>query len=285
MQAEEALKRFVPKFVRRKIRAATAHWAAQVRTIKARLRRPDIYRLGTQERLGIVYNAQTHLSTPERLFLYSIVRGARPQRVLEIGSALGGSAAIIASALEDNGFGEIISIEPIRRVDPTMACYFGRFRLIESAAPDGIEEAARLAAGKFDFVFYDGPNVHTEASNILAAITPYVSERAYIVIDNGFHYGVHKAVVDTMEADQRFHDCGFPCVGLGVHDGHVAYNGLRLLRFESNAVSDPQPGIEREYRAAGVTPPMFDPEVVNHDVWWCKTVRACPKCARSRAVS
>jgi predicted O-methyltransferase YrrM len=261
------------------VRAALARFAAKTKAINSWLRRPNIYRMSTPERLGIVFSAPTHLSTPERLFLYAIVRGTLPQRALEIGTALGGSAAIIAAAMEDNGTGRLIGIDPERRVDPALPRYYGRFQLIEAVAPKGVEEAVRLAGGKFDLVFYDGPNIHTATSSILAAILPHLSERAFIVIDNGFHYGVHQAVADAVEADKRLHDCGFVCVKLGVHDRHAAYNGLRLVRFESTQVSDPQPTIDREYRAAGLAVPAFDPEVVNHDGWWCRTVQACPKCA------
>ena len=182
--------------------------------------------------------------------------------------------------MEDNGLGKIIGVDPLRRVDIALPRYYGRFQLVECDAPKGIDEAARLAGGKFDFVFYDGPNVHTATSSIIAAIIPHLSERAYIIIDNGLHYGVHQAIADAIEVDERLHDCGFVCVKLGVHDRHAAYNGLRLVRFESNRVSDPQPIIDREYRAAGLPVPAFDPEVVNHDVWWCRAVQACPKCAR-----
>src|SRR5262249_61931950 len=85
---------------------------------------------------------------------------------------------------------------------------------------------------------------------------------------------------DVIKTDERLHDCGFVCVKLGLHDRHVAYNGLRFLRFESKSISDPQPIIDREYRSAGLAVPTFDADVLNHDGWWCRTVQACPKCAR-----
>jgi predicted O-methyltransferase YrrM len=262
------------------IRTAVARLASKAKRLKAWVRRPNIYQMNTPERLGIIYSAPTHLSTAERLFLYAIVRGTLPQRALEIGTALGGSAAIIAAAMEDNGIGNIIGVDPELRVDAALPRYYGRFKLVQSVAPQGIDEAAQLVGGKFDLVFYDGPNVYTATSRIIAAIIPHLSERAFIVIDNGLHYGVHQAIVDAIQSDGRLHDCGFVCVKLGLHDLHAAYNGLRLVRFESNHVSDPQPIIDREYRAAGVPVPAFDPEVVNHDGWWCRTVQACPKCAR-----
>ena len=81
-------------------------------------------------------------------------------------------------------------------------------------------------------------------NSILTAVIPHLSERAYIIIDNGLHYGLHQAIADTIEADGRLHDCGFVCAKLGLHDRHAAYSGLRLIRFESNRVSDPQPVIK-----------------------------------------
>lgn len=269
--------RQVPRAMRRRIRGVFARLVAKTTVW---LRRPDIYRMSTPERLGIIYSAPTHLSTPERLFLYAIVRGTSAERALEIGTNLGGSAAIIAAAMEDNGVGRIIGIDPVRRVDLALPRYYGRFQLIECVAPKGIDEAARLAGGRFDFVFYDGPNVYTATSSIITAIIPHLSERAFIIIDNGFHYGVHQAISDAIQTDERLHDCGFVCVKLGVHDRHAAYNGLRLVRFESSRVSDPQQVIDREYQAAGLIAPGFDAEALNHDNWWCEHVHACPKCAR-----
>jgi predicted O-methyltransferase YrrM len=241
------------------------------------------YRLNMKSRLGIVYTAPTHLSTAERLFLYSLVRGTMPERALEIGTAQGGSAGIIAAAMEDNGTGTLIGIDPDPRVDCSLPSYYGRFKLLECAAPKGIGEAAHVAGGKFDLVFYDGPNVHSAAGDIVSAIIPHLAERAYLVIDNALHYGLHQTIIDAVDAESRFHDCGFVCVKLSVHDRNVAYGGLRLVRFESNNVSDPQPIIDREYRAAGLPVPAYDLEVLNHGGWWCREVRACPRCAREAA--
>ncbi|SHK60172.1 O-methyltransferase [Bradyrhizobium lablabi] len=260
------------------IRTALAPYAAKVMALRAFFRRPNIYRTGTAERLGVIYSAPTHLSTSARMLLYSFVRGTRPERLLEIGTALGGSAAIIAAAMEDNGTGMLVGIDPLKRVDQASRHYFGRFRLIERVAPDGLEEAAQLAGGKFDLVFYDGPNVFSATADIIAAVIPFLAERAYLIVDNGLHYGVHQALTELIERDDRLHDCGFVCRELGTQDRLAAYNGLRLVRFEKNNISDPQPIIEMAYRVAGLPAPTFDPEVLNHDSWWCRTVQACPKC-------
>jgi len=38
------------------------------------------------------------------------------------------------------------------------------------------------------------------------------------------------------------------------------------VRALSTALSDPQPIMDQEYRAAGVPASAFDPQVINHDV-------------------
>jgi hypothetical protein len=101
-----------------------------------------------------------------------------------------------------------------------------------------------------------------------------------IIFDNGLHYGVRQAVGEAIKGEPRLHDCGFLSVNSDIHvDPYVAYLGLLLVRFESGVVSDPQPWIDQACKSAGRVPPQFDPAVLNHDVWWCKNVRPCEKCA------
>lgn len=68
-------------------------------------------------RSSVVYRVQTHLSEPERLLLFGLVRGLRPAHVLDIGTFHGASAAIIAAALEDNGAGTLVGVDPMNAVE------------------------------------------------------------------------------------------------------------------------------------------------------------------------
>jgi predicted O-methyltransferase YrrM len=241
--------------------------------------RPNIYRHATPERLGIIFNAQTHLTIADRLVLYTLVRGTRPRHVLEIGSAHGGSASILASAMEDNGIGQIIGLDPVSKIDVKAPHYYGRFTLLSGAAPEGISVARGAAGGNFDLVFYDGPNVYSEVSRSIEALIPHLAERAMIIFDNGLHYGVRHAVNEAIDKDSRLHDCGYLSINADMRpDPDVAYMGLLLTRFEAGNVSDPQPWIDQACKAANRTPPHLDPAIFNHDVWWCKHVRPCEKC-------
>jgi len=72
-----------------------------------------VCRFDTQQPLGTVYTAATRLSIAERLFLYTIERGARPQKVPEIGSKACNSASIIAAAIQRNGYRNIIALDSL----------------------------------------------------------------------------------------------------------------------------------------------------------------------------
>ena len=110
-----------------------------------------------------------------------------------------------------------------------------------------------------------------------------LSERAYIVVDNGLHYGVHQAVVELAGSGLLVHDCGFLCATPGTYDSRVAYNGLRLLRVDRNIMSDPQPLIDAAYTRAGKPTLEFDRSAIDHDLWWCKNMGPCARCALENA--
>jgi hypothetical protein len=65
--------------------------------------RPRLYRSKTAERLGAIYFQPSDMCIPDRIMLYALIRGLRPDRVLEIRVRWGGGAKIIAAALEDSG--------------------------------------------------------------------------------------------------------------------------------------------------------------------------------------
>jgi predicted O-methyltransferase YrrM len=276
------LKAMLPRTVRTALRSGRERLRGGAERLASWWHRPDVHDRSTPERVGAVYTAPTHLPIADRLVLYALVRGTRPERVLEIGSALGGSASIMAAAMEDAGRGRIVGLDPLPRIDARAPRYHGRFTLITARAPEGIEAARQAAGGNFDLVYYDGPNVYSEVKRIIDALIPHLADPARLLFDNGLHFGVHEAVREAIEHEPRLHDAGFLTVTPELHE-HVAYLGLRLVRFDSVAVSEPQPWIDLAARAAGREPPRFDADVLDHDVWWCREVRACPRCAAGRS--
>src|SRR5690349_21516122 len=127
---------------------------------KAVLASQNIGRLPVRdERLDgieVILDAPTEMTFEERLFLYALVRGTAPRRVLEIGTSQGGSALIFASAMESNGSGTVVGIDPMPRVEIPDERFKGRFHLVTGESPGAVAEASELAGGLFDLVLIDG---------------------------------------------------------------------------------------------------------------------------------
>lgn len=141
-----------------------------------RLTRPNIYRLSTPERIGVVFTAPADMRIDERMFLYGLVRGFQPDRVLEIGVLQGGGGAIMANAMEETGKGVIIGLDPAPDLKVRKADLHGRYRVISKPSPEGIPEAVEAAGGPFDFVLVDGLHKHSQVRRDIAGIVPHLTE-------------------------------------------------------------------------------------------------------------
>jgi len=243
-----------------------------------RLSLPHLNRMNSSERVGIVYRVPSEMSIEERLFLFALIRGIRPQRVLEIGSRHGGSAAIISCAMEDNGRGRVIGIDPGPEITVRKSFFHGRFHLITRPSPEAIAEAYEVAQGQFDVLFIDGLHTHRQCAADLAGALPYLAEGAYVLFHDAFHFGVSEAVREALEANPRLHDCGYMCVRPYTDEPLLSYRGLRMLRYATNPVADPQPLIVEGYQEVGLTPPVPHPDLLDHDGWYCRHFEPCPYC-------
>ena len=217
--------------------------------------RPNLFDVHTPERVGMIYSAPSEMTTTERLFLYSFVRGQRPSRILEIGSRHGGSASIMAAALEDSQRGDdktpgqIIGVDPAPKITVRQRDFFNRFTLITKPSPDAIPEARQLVGGPFNLVLIDGLHIYEQAIKDIHAVTQHLAENAYVLFHDAFHYGVHEAIVEAIHGNAHLIDCGYPCSRPATSLPPLAYGGLRLLRYTSQAIIDPQPIINLGIRA------------------------------------
>jgi hypothetical protein len=227
------------------------------------------------------------MSTTERLFLYSFLRGQRPERILEIGSRHGGSASIMAAALEDSQRGnektpgQIIGVDPGAKITVPQRNFFGRFTLVEGFSPDAIPQARELAGGPFNLVLIDGLHIHSQAVKDIEGVLPHLADNAYLLFHDAFHYGLSEAIAEALRVNEKLIDCGYACARPAAMP-LLAYGGLRLLRFASSAIMDPQPTIEREYARQKKHPPQRDPELLDHDEWYCRVHQPCAHCQRTR---
>jgi predicted O-methyltransferase YrrM len=231
-------------------------------------------------RLRVVLDAPTEMSLEERLFLYSLVRGLHPARVLEIGTSRGGSAAIIASAMEENESGMLVGIDPMAHIELPFATFKGRFHLVSDVSPNGIGEAARLAGRGFDLVLIDGPHTHQQSLDDILGVLPHTSERAFILLHDAFHFGVSEAIRETVERDPTLHDCGYVCRQPRRVGDLLTHAGFRLLR-RGPAIDDPTPWVEPIWREVGLAPPHA-PDLRNHDIYVCVFLEPCEHCRKQK---
>lgn len=131
---------------------------------------------------------KTSKSHKWNLLLFKLVREFRPSVCLELGTALGISAAYLAAACELNHYGRIVTLEGagslvslanknferlgLKRVNVV----FGRF---QDTLKGALDENAPL-----DFVFIDGHHDENATLSYFRQILPHLSEGAILVIDD-----------------------------------------------------------------------------------------------------
>jgi predicted O-methyltransferase YrrM len=279
------LKQSLPPGLKSRLRE-TRHRLGTLRN-KARgyLGRPNVYQLGTPERVGIVFDNPSEMNVSERLFLYSLIRGTRPHRVLEIGSRHGGSASIIAAALEDidpRHPGRVFGVDPGPEITVPERKFFGRFELIVEPSPQGITTARQKAGGPFDFALVDGLHIYSQVKQDLLGVLPHMADESYILLHDAFHYGLSKAISEVVATESRLFDCGYPCGKPWMEHPLLAYGGLRMLRFSERAVTDPQRFIEREAELLHKAAPPIDDDLADHDPFWhCRAIEPCAYCRKT----
>ncbi len=231
---------------------------------------------------ALIPDAPTEMTFVERMFLYSLVRGARPSRVLEIGTSQGGSTLIIASALEENGHGRIFSVDPMPRIELNENVFHGRLELVTGESPQAVDEIGQAGAGPFDFVLIDGIHVYDQAELDLAASLRYIAPNAYILLHDSFHLGVSRAIAELAAGDARVHDCGYVCNTPRPTGDLLTHAGFRLLRVGAEVV-DAEEFVRPAWDAIGKPPPL-DPDLVNHDIYYCQYITPCAYCQRRAAL-
>jgi predicted O-methyltransferase YrrM len=171
----------------------------------------------------------------ERLVLWALVLGRRPARILEIGSHAGGSAVVMAHALERLGTGEIICLDPDPKWDdPTwaLADETDRVTVVQMPSPEGLEAAFNGPAALFDFVLIDGD--HAAAAIILdvSRMLPYLASQACLIFHDAYLEGVSAAIDWLVENHDELYDAGIVSRTAGTLPDDTVWGGLRMVTFE-----------------------------------------------------
>ena len=226
--------------------------------------KPKLYDLSGPERIGAAYMHPSDMCVTDRIMLYALVRGLRPERVLEVGVRWGGGARIITSALEDNKYGIAVGIdpEPEAFVIPRRHLH-GRYRRVAGFSPQVTKEAVALLGGAPNLVVIDAMHTGDAVFADFLGVLPFIGDGAHILFHDAFHQGVSTAIQEVIDANETLIDLGFITrnPGLGFP---VSYQGLRLVR---KGLVDFRALINDAYHAAGKTPPLIHSAFRNYDVY------------------
>ncbi len=150
-----------------------------------------------------------HIPARRASLLYKHIRNYRPENLLELGTARGGSAVFMASALAENGIGHLTSVDstrwkwenptPLEVLEKaglsqfvTLDKNFSTYAWFLKGELESCMDADGLVRSKYDFIFLDGAkNWSTDG------ITVIIAERllrpgGWLLLDDlGWNYKQH----------------------------------------------------------------------------------------------
>jgi predicted O-methyltransferase YrrM len=166
--------------------APVAAWSERIEAERARLHadRTDL----AGEPLGVV--ARRDSTSKRRCQAMAVLVAATGARsVVEMGTAVGISAAYLAAGLEVNGGGRVITLDlsPERHVVASdLHGRLGLAGLVEARTGrfDGTFAAALADAAPIDVLFIDGHHQHEPTVRYFEEATPYLAQGAVVVFDD-----------------------------------------------------------------------------------------------------
>jgi cephalosporin hydroxylase len=112
-----------------------------------------------------------------------IIHALRPEIIIEIGNAEGGSTLYLANLLDLLGSGEVIAVDidhsQFRVRHPRVATVTG-----DSAAPETLARVEALARGRRGLVIHDGDHSHEHVLADLRAYAKFVQVGGYFIVED-----------------------------------------------------------------------------------------------------
>lgn len=183
-----------------------------------------------------VYTSPAEMRMPERVALYSLIFGMQPKNCLEIGTFRGGSSAIICGAMDDTGFGQLVCVDPMPKIEPELwSRMCNRCRLFEGPSPDILSEVSKQVNVPFDFALIDANHTYDAVRRDIVGVLPYLADQAYILFHDANYPDVKRAIDESVAANDQLTDCGLMSVEPTVlydNGQSTTWAGLRLLKYQ-----------------------------------------------------
>lgn len=187
-------------------------------------------------RLDVIASAPMLMSRAERLMLFSLAFGLRPRCYLEIGTFQGGSALIVAAALDAlESDARMYCVDPAPQIAPAhWAQLQQRVQLFEATSPEIIPTVAAAAGMPFDMALIDGDHSYKGAIRDAEAVLPYMSHGSYVIFHDGFFVEVRRAIDDFVGAHpDQLVDFGLLTREITIEQrpkgGPLQWGGLRVV--------------------------------------------------------
>lgn len=207
--------------------------------LQAALPRHDVTAFAAEidlDPLGAIQAAPVWMTRAERLLLYTLAFCLRPRRYLEIGTYRGGSALVVASALESLGSdGRLYCVDRRPEIAPEhWRLMEARATVVQGTSPGILPEVVRQAGGRFDLVLVDGDHTYQGVLADASGVLPCVGHGGYILFHDGFHPDVGRAIDEFVAAHpEEIVDLGLLTREVTVHTdeagNRVEWGGLRLV--------------------------------------------------------
>jgi predicted O-methyltransferase YrrM len=197
----------------------------------------DQHPIFAQRGIPSIGYAPIHMAPCERIFLWSLAYALRPATYLEIGSLEGGSAMVVASALEIAGSpGRIAMIEPEPRIRPEVwARLESRATLLRAYSPQAVPEAIAALGGPIELALIDGDHSVDGCRADAEGVLPHLAPGAYVLFHDAIFGDVERAIDEFVAAHpDEVVDCGLMTREV-THDPadpqkKPIWGGLRMLR-------------------------------------------------------
>jgi predicted O-methyltransferase YrrM len=225
--------------------------------------RPRMIMKGSFENLDVVFSEPHDMPIGDRIVLYALIRGIQPKSYLEIGVRWGGSARIVANAMEANGFGKAVGLDPnVSDFRPKEKELHGRYQAVTGYSPEATPKAAHVLGSEIDFVFIDAVHTYSAVKADLEGVTRFLSPGGYVLFHDAFHQGINQAIDEFLEQHTDFIDLGIVSKN-PVVDLPVSYCGLRLIK--KGSAGDFLSDLSVAHSRAGLDEPKLSDVVWDYD--------------------
>ena len=152
------------------------------------------------------------ISAVSAALIYTLVRNAKPQHVVEIGTYNGGTSELICQALHENGSGTLHTIGPFdaERVVPIFNSWPQELRRhLEFYPMTSMDFYYRLYARGIrpEIAFIDGDHSYQAALFDIQSLARSLARRGFLLIDNISQSGPYYAAMDFLHRNPDWSQC------------------------------------------------------------------------------